>query len=129
MTEGSCHCGTVHWRCDGTPELAEACSCTICRRYGVLWAYGLEGKGIDVSGATQSYVPRNKNAFHFCSACGCLAYWRELAVGPNGLRRIGVNLRLAQPEEVAQIPVERVDGLRDFEHLPLDGRRVADYWF
>jgi hypothetical protein len=39
MVEGSCHCGAVRWSFDGTPESATACNCTVCRRYGVLWAY------------------------------------------------------------------------------------------
>ena len=39
MILGLCHCGAVQWRFDGVPESATACNCTICRRYGVLWAY------------------------------------------------------------------------------------------
>ena len=36
---------------------------------------------------------------------------------------------LAEPEAVAQVPVDHFDGLDKFEDLPRDGRRVADYWF
>jgi hypothetical protein len=129
MVQGSCHCGAVQWRCQAIPDSAEACNCTICRRYGVLWAYGFEGEGISVSGATQSYIPR-RTEFHFCFACGCVAYWREREPGPKGRRRIAVNLRLAEPEAVAQIPIDRVVGLDDtFKHLPRDGRCITDYWF
>ena len=129
MVQGSCHCGAVQWRCQAIPDSAEACNCTICRRYGVLWAYGFEGEGISVSGATQSYIPR-RTEFHFCFACGCVAYWREREPGPKGRRRIAVNLRLAEPEAVAQIPIHRVVGLDDtFKHLPRDGRCITDYWF
>lgn len=42
MIEGSCHCGSVTWRFDRIPESATACNCTVCRRYGVLWAYDFE---------------------------------------------------------------------------------------
>ena len=129
MVQGSCHCGAVQWRCQAIPDSAEACNCTICRRYGVLWAYGFEGEGISVSGATQSYIPR-RTEFHFCFACGCVAYWREREPGPKGRRRIAVNLRLAEPEAVAQIQIDRVVGLDDtFKHLPRDGRCITDYWF
>ena len=129
MIQGSCHCGTVRWRCEAIPESAEACNCTICRRYGALLAYDFEGEGISVSGATQSYIPR-RTEFHFCFACGCVAYWREREPGPKGRRRIAVNLRLAEPEAVAQIPIDRVVGLDDtFKHLPRDGRCITDYWF
>jgi hypothetical protein len=40
-----------------------------------------------------------------------------------------VNLRLAEPEPVAKIPIDHFDGLVRFEDLPRDGRCVADYWF
>ena len=39
MIKGSCHCGAFHWAFDGVPEGATTCNCTICRRYGTLWAY------------------------------------------------------------------------------------------
>jgi AhpD family alkylhydroperoxidase len=44
-------------------------------------------------------------------------------------RRVAVNLRRAEPEEVAQIPIDHFDGLNAFEDLPHDGPCVADYWF
>ncbi|HUN77272.1 MAG TPA: hypothetical protein VMU40_22375 [Steroidobacteraceae bacterium] len=44
-------------------------------------------------------------------------------------RRIAVNLRLAEPEDVAQIPIDHFDGLNTFRDLPRDGRHVCDYWF
>jgi hypothetical protein len=129
MIEGSCHCGAVRWRFEGMPEFAEACSCTLCRRYGVLWGYGFEGQEISVSGPTQIYAPRKKNEAHFCPVCACIGFWRNVEPGPNGRRRMAVNLRLAEPEAVARLPIDRVDGLHEFEHLPRDGRCVADYWF
>jgi hypothetical protein len=129
MIHGSCRCGAVRWRFDGTPEGATACNCTACRRYGVLWAHDHEGVGIHVSGATTTYVPGDALAFHFCPTCGCVAYWRGLHLGNDGRRRIAVNLRLAEPEAVAQIPIDHFDGLGKFEDLPRDGKCVADYWF
>jgi hypothetical protein len=129
MIEGSCHCGAVHWRFDGVPESATACNCTICRRYGVLWAYGFEGEGIDVSGTTHAYVRGGSIGFHFCPGCGCVAYWRSLEPGSDGRRRIAVNVRLTEPEAVAHLPIDHFDGLVSFDDLPRDGRCVADYWF
>jgi len=38
------------------PESATACNCTVCRRYGVAWAYDDENEGIEVSGTTKAYV-------------------------------------------------------------------------
>ena len=67
--------------------------------------------------------------FHFCSACGCVAFWRAQRKDKEGRRRIAVNLRLAEPEAVARIPIDHFDGLNTFSDLPRDGRCVGDYWF
>ena len=130
MIEGSCHCGQVRWRFDGTPQSATACNCTVCRRYGVLWAYDFEGERISVSGATNVYIwgPR-KIGFHFCPECGSIAYWRGLMPGKTGRRRIAVNLRLAEPDAVGAIILDHFDGLVSFDDLGRDGRSVADIWF
>lgn len=127
--EGSCHCGAVHWRFDGQPDGATACNCTVCRRYGVLWAYDYEGHGIHVRGPTRAYVRGQAIEFHFCPQCGCVSHWRGLRTEDDGRRRIAVNLRLAEPEAVAAIPIDHFDGLVSFTDLPRDGRCVADYWF
>lgn len=130
MIDGSCHCGAVHWRFAGVPESATACNCTVCRRYGVLWAYGYEGEEIAVSGPTQAYTRgRGAVGFHFCPTCGGVAYWRATKPGRDGRRRIAVNLRLAEPNQVGSIVIDHFDGLESFEDLPRDGRCVADLWF
>jgi hypothetical protein len=129
MIEGSCACGAVTWRLEGTPEGATACNCTACRRYGTLWAYDFEGEGIRVSGRTTAYVRGDSLGFHFCPTCGCMAYWRGLKTNAEGKRRIAVNLRLAEPKAVADVPIDHFDGFDTWEDLPRDGRCVRDYWF
>lgn len=129
MINGSCHCNSVTWKFAGMPESATACNCTVCRRYGVLWAYDYEGEGITVSGETNGYVRGESIAFHFCPNCGGVAYWRALGTDSQGRRRIAVNLRLTEPDAVAKLPVDHFDGLGRFEDLPRDGRCVGDLWF
>lgn len=129
MIEGSCLCGAVRWQFEGQPDGATACNCTACRRYGVLWAYDYEGEGIKVSGRTQAYVRGKALEFHFCPVCACVVFWRGQQRDQEGRLRIAVNLRLAEPEAVAQIPIDHFDGLDTFDDLPRDGRCVADYWF
>lgn len=129
MIEGSCHCGSVSFRFDGRPEGATACNCTVCRRYGTLWAYDFVDEGIHVQGPTRAYVRGPHIEFHFCPDCGCVAYWRGRQTDEQGRRRIAVNLRLAEPDAVKDIPVDRFDGLDRFEDLPRDGRCIGDVWF
>ncbi len=128
--QGQCHCGQVHWTFTGMPESATACNCTVCRRYGTLWAYDFENEGIHVRGETTAYVRGDRSiGFHFCPRCGCVAYWRALHPGKDGRRRIAVNLRLTEPDPIAALPIDHFEGLHTFEDLPRDGRTIADLWF
>jgi hypothetical protein len=130
MIKGSCHCGAVHWTFDGVPADATACNCTVCRRYGTLWAYGHVDEPISVSGPTGTYIWGPKTiGFHFCPTCGCIAYWRGLKPGKSGKTRIAVNLRLADPEAVATIRVDQFDSLTSWQDLPPTGKCVSDMWF
>lgn len=133
MLEGSCQCGAVRWTYEGQTRSATACNCTACRRYGSLWIYGYEGEGVSIhadSDAHRGYErPGGVLAFHFCLTCGAVTHWRGRKPGPDGRRRIAVNVRLSEPETVSAIPLQRFDGLGTFEDLPPDGRCVADMWF
>ena len=129
MIKGSCLCGSVSWQLDGQPDGATACNCTACRRYGTLWAYGYVDEDIRTQGETRAYVRNNAVLeFYFCPKCGCMAFWRGLGADEAGKTRIAVNLRLSEPNSVAQIPIDHFDGLDTFTDLPRDGKCVADYW-
>lgn len=39
MIEATCHCGAIHLAIDHAPDEVTDCNCSICHRYGVLWAY------------------------------------------------------------------------------------------
>src|ERR1700759_1348132 len=93
--EGSCHCGQVRWRFDGDPGPVTACNCSVCRRYGVLWAYDYVDGRIAVEGETSVYSWGDRDiGFHFCPQCGNIAYWRGIKLSKDGRRRIAVNVRL-----------------------------------
>ena len=132
MIEGTCHCGNAKWTLEGDPGSITACNCTLCRRYGTLWAYDYEGERITLAGKTTSYVRADaKNPsleILFCPTCAGVVAWRSLHLDERGRRRMAVNLRLAPPELVADLPIDHFDGLDTFEDLPSDGRCVRDLW-
>ena len=80
MLIGSCHCGASQWTLEGDPGPATACNCTLCRRYGALWAYDYEGERIRISGPSAAYTRAGKAdpvlEIRFCPACGCVLCWR-----------------------------------------------------
>lgn len=129
MLEGTCHCGSARWKLSELPVSATACNCTACRRYGALWAYGYEGENITVSGHTRAYIRGKSLSFNFCPGCGGVTHWRALAANDQGRRRIAVNLRMSDPEPIAQVPIDHFDGLDQWEDLPGDGRCIKDLWF
>ena len=131
MIEGACHCGRVSWKFDGMPDSATACNCTVCRRYGTLWAYDFDGERIHVRGPTRAYSwGEGGIGFHFCEHCGNLAYWRAVKPREDGRCRIAVNLRLAlNPDLVAAISIRHLDGLNTWKDVPRDAHTVADLWF
>jgi hypothetical protein len=130
MIEGSCLCGQVRWSFGGIPESATACNCTACRRYGALWIYGYEGEEIALTGSTAAFRRGDRVLeFLFCAACGSLAAWRGLRRNEDGRLRMAVNVRLAEPEAVAALPIDHFDGLDTFDDLGRDGRCVKVMWF
>jgi hypothetical protein len=110
-----------------------ACSCTLCRRYGALWAYDYENERIRVHGPVASYTRAGKAdpslEILFCPRCACVLAWRGLRVEGDGRRRLAVNVRLAPPEAVGDLAIDHFDGLDTFDDLPSDGKCVRDLWF
>ena len=134
VVRGRCLCGAVGWTFAGEIPDATICNCTACRRYGVLWAYDYDGHGItidDPEGKLTAYTrgPGSPLSFNFCRTCGNVVSWRGLKPNADGRTRIAVNLRLAEPEDVAGVPLQRFEGLLSFDDLPRDGRCVRDVWF
>ncbi len=132
MLQGTCHCGATHWTLEGDPGSITACNCTLCRRYGTLWAYDYEGERIHVFGPRSAYTRVGKDEpsleIQFCPTCACVLCWRGLRPDEHGRTRMAVNVRLAPPEAVAQLAIDHFDGLDTFEDLPGDGRCVRDLW-
>lgn len=114
MVESSCHCGAVRLQIDEAPTEVTDCNCSICRRYGTLWAY-YAPRQVRRAGATDIYLCHDKMLeFHRCTACGCVTHWA--AIDPS-LERMGVNARLMEPQVLAGAKVRRLDGADTWKYL------------
>jgi len=115
MIEATCHCGAVRLEIETPPQAVTDCNCSICRRYGVLWAYYAPKQVRVVTGATDTYMWDDKSiAFHRCRHCGCVSHWSAV---DQSVDRMGVNARLMPPEFLAQARVRRLDGAVSEKYL------------
>lgn len=120
--EATCHCGAVTIQTPDKPSEINECQCTLCRRYGVAWAYyDPETVVISVKEAspTRKYVWGDKTLeFHFCSVCGCVMYWKS--IGEND--EMGINSRMMDPDEIRHVN-RKIDW--DQLSIPLTSKETA----
>lgn len=116
--QGSCHCGAVRFEADlDLTRSTYRCNCSICRRTR-FWAAVAREDGFRLLAGeaelTQYLFNSRKNQHYFCRHCGV----RPFGIGtetPIG-RMYGVNLGCLEgvsEEELARLPVARVDGPHD----------------
>ena len=117
MVHASCHCGAVRLEIDTPPAEVTECNCSICRRYGVLWAYyrPRQVRLDPPDAATDLYMWDDRSiGFHRCRNCGCVTHWAP--VDP-AVDRMGVNARLLDPAVTAQWRVRHLDGAGTEEYV------------
>jgi len=110
VIEASCHCGAVRLTCDDAPTEVTSCNCSICRRYGVLWAYYPPARVRlePAEAATDIYQWDDRSIeFHRCRTCGTVTHW---AAVDKSVNRMGVNARLMDPGIVERARLRFLDG-------------------
>ena len=109
MIEASCHCGAVKLQIESAPETVTDCNCSICRRYGALWAYYSPRQVQRNAGPTVIYMWGDRELeFHHCATCSCLTHWAAI---DKSYDRMGVNARLMAPDILAAAAVRKHDGV------------------
>jgi hypothetical protein len=93
------------------PRTVTDCNCSICRRYGVLWAY-YKASTIRVEAgrkATRGYSWGSRNLrFVRCANCGCVMCWERILPKPE--KKMGVNARNFEPKILRSARIVRFDG-------------------
>ena len=110
MIRAACHCTAVRLKMDEPPAWVIDCNCTLCRRYGALWAYYKAGEVrlLGDPGATDAYVWGNGwIAFHFCKTCGCITHHSVIGADPPWIR--GVNARMMPTLDPASVNLQQTD--------------------
>lgn len=105
--EGTCICGAVTLAAARMPRKVTQCNCSVCRRYGTLWAY-YRRKDARITGKREPYVVRRGGLrFMRCAACGCVTSWEHKRGAGDW---IALNARLFDHEKLAAIEISVLDG-------------------
>jgi len=109
--QGECLCQAVQVGAARRPRQVTQCNCSVCRRYGTLWAY-YRRSAVSITaarGALEEYAVRPGGLRVVrCSTCGCVICWDGRGKAPD--RRIGLNTRLLDHALMASVPVKVLDG-------------------
>jgi len=118
MLVASCHCGAVRLEVARKPRRLTDCNCSICRRYGALWAY-YSRKSVRLAcpeDAIQTYVwGDGRLEFCRCRNCGCATHHERVRKTPDST--VGVNARMMDPEAIADIKIRKLDGALTWKYL------------
>jgi hypothetical protein len=119
MLFGSCHCGAVRLEIARKPSQLTQCNCSICRRYGALWAYYTRksARVVCAAGTVSPYAWGNSAIeFYHCTRCGCLTHY-ERAKKKQDDTRVAVNARMLEPEDIASIRIRKLDGAATWKYF------------
>jgi hypothetical protein len=118
MLTGACHCGDIRIEVADSPRSLIECNCSICRRYGALWAQWAPA-AVRVVGHpenTTEYIWGERTIRTLrCRRCGCVTHWEALE--PNVDSKVGVNMRNFAPALLRGIRIRRFDGADSWAYL------------
>jgi hypothetical protein len=118
MIEAACHCGAVRIEVARAPRVLTSCNCSICRRYGTLWAYYTPASLRIVCPPSElsSYAwGRKALRFRRCKTCGTVTHYDRPKDPRN--RRIGVNANNFDPSVVAAARIRHLDGAATWKYF------------
>jgi hypothetical protein len=112
-----CHCGAVTIVLAAYPTEITDCNCSLCRSYGVLWAYYSVSDIISMPdpSVTHTYAWNGRYVdFHRCRNCGCITHWMPRDAKRD---RRGINARLLPAEVLAAARIRHKDGAGTGKYL------------
>jgi hypothetical protein len=116
--QGTCLCKAVQLGAARLPRQVTQCNCSVCRRYGTLWAY-YRRSAVSITaprGALEDYSVRTGGLkFVRCRSCGCVICWDGPGKGRD--QRMGINTRLLDQALMAAVPVKVLDGDKTWRTL------------
>ncbi|PMD28640.1 hypothetical protein NA56DRAFT_19714 [Hyaloscypha hepaticicola] len=104
-----CHCGRVRIQLPSKPTRLTECHCTVCYKYGALWAYFPRNEPVITIADQATLVPYIREdaaghiSFNRCSHCGCMICWLGEGEYSGPANKMGVNCRMLPESEIEGI--------------------------
>ena len=113
-----CHCGAVRVHVRQAPRTLIRCNCSICRRYGALWAY-YKPSSVRVEAPAKGLMRyawnRKIRNYHRCRQCGCVTHYTYRK--KNAWNTVGVNACNLDPAIVAGARIRQLDGAGSWKFI------------
>ena len=107
----TCHCGVVRIEVPRRPRSLTSCNCSVCWRYGTLWAYYKVADvrvAVSKRGSTTGYVWGSRELrFVSCDTCRCITHWEPIK---STIVKMGINARNFDPRQLRGVRIKHYDG-------------------
>jgi hypothetical protein len=114
----TCHCGAIRLHVRQLPRTVTSCNCSICRRYGALWAY-YKPTSVRIEAPKHGLSKYSWNQrirdYHRCKRCGCVTHYTYRGRQRN--RTIGVNAANFAPSALVGVRIRHLDGAGSWKLL------------
>lgn len=111
----SCHCGAVRLHVPRAPRTVTRCNCSICRRYGALWAY-FSPKSVRIEAPASAFAKyawnRKVRTYYRCKRCGCVTHYKYRKTGPA--YPLAVNAVNFEPGALKGARIRELDGAKSW---------------
>ena len=111
----TCHCGKIGIEIASRPDFIHACNCSLCSKSGALWGY-FDPSQVVIDGIASTYRRADKPEpavdIGFCANCGSTTHFTLTpgAAARFGNAMVGVNMRLADTDDIAGVELRFPDG-------------------
>ncbi|HVS13060.1 MAG TPA: GFA family protein [Thermoanaerobaculia bacterium] len=115
MLIATCHCGAVRVEVPRRPPTLTDCNCSICRRYGALWAYYKPSTvRVVAAPSTTAGYSWGRKTIRFVHCRTCVTHYLLIK---NPGRHMGVNARHFEPDQLGSPRIRRLDGADTWKYL------------
>jgi hypothetical protein len=118
LIAATCHCGAVRIRVRRVARTLTSCNCSICRRYGALWAYYAAGsvKIEAPKGGLAKYSWRRRiRDYYRCRKCGCVTHYAYRKERRGTI--VAVNAANFDPAALEGTRIRHLDGASSWKFL------------